>query len=79
MFQRVDLLAGGIRQEQRIGDDDVPMNVEIEARSKAPAEGDSRALGLLEANRLRLLALPALDLLDEDATDRRERVRLCSE
>jgi hypothetical protein len=75
VFQRVDALARGIG----VRHDDVPMNVQIEARSEALAERDGRAFGALEAEGLSLLALPALDLLDEDATDRRERVWLCSE
>src|SRR3954467_14987651 len=54
------------------------MNVQVEARAEALAERDSRAFGALETERRCLLALPALDLLDKDATDRRERVWLCS-
>jgi hypothetical protein len=59
-FQRVDVLPRSIGEEQRVRDDDVPMNVQ--ARAKALAEGDSRALGLLEAERTGPLLLPALDL-----------------
>jgi hypothetical protein len=79
VFQRVDVLARGIGYERRVRHDDVPMNVQVEARSEALAERDGRAFGTLEAERLSLLALPALDLLDEDATDRRQRVWLCGE
>jgi hypothetical protein len=65
VFQR----AFCVRQEQCIRNDDVPMNVQIEARSKRPAEGDGGARGLLEAERASPLLLPALDLSNEDATD----------
>jgi hypothetical protein len=62
-----------------IGNDDVPMNVQIEARSETLAEGDGRAFGTLEAERPRSLALPALDLVNEDAADGRQRIGLGGE
>jgi hypothetical protein len=75
-FQRVDMRTRSVGDEQSIRDDDVPMNVQIEARSKTLAKGDCRALSLLEAERTSPLLLPALDLLDKDATDRGERLWL---
>ena len=57
----------------------MPVNVQVEARSEALAEGDARALGVLDAERSGLLALPALKLLHEDSTDRRKCVWLCGE
>ena len=50
-----------IRYEERIRHDDVPVEVQVEARAEALAEGDGRALRPLEAERLGQLALPALD------------------
>jgi hypothetical protein len=55
------------------------VDVQIEARSKALAEGDGCGFGPLVAERSGLLALPALDLLDEDAADGRQRLGVCGE
>lgn len=63
-LQRVDMRPRNIGEDQRIRDDDVPMNVQVQARTKALTEGDRRALGLLETERTSPL-LPALDLLDK--------------
>ena len=41
----------------------MPVSVQVEAGSEALAEGDARALGVLDAQRSGLLALPALKLL----------------
>jgi hypothetical protein len=60
VFQRVDTLAAGIWQEHRIGDDDVPVDVQIEARAKALAKGHGCSFRLFVAKRSGVLALPEL-------------------
>jgi hypothetical protein len=52
----------------------VPVDVQIEARAKALAEGHGCSFRLFVAKRSGVLALPALDLLDEASADGRERL-----
>ena len=50
------------------------VDVQIEARAKTLAEGHGSGFRLFVAKRSGVLALPALDLLDEDSADGRERL-----
>ena len=50
------------------------MDVQIEGRAKTLAEGHGRGFEPFVAEHSGVLTLPALDLLDDDAADGRERL-----
>jgi hypothetical protein len=60
-------------REDSVRDGHVEMNIQVQASAEALREREGPAAYVAEGMKLRALALPAEDLLDEDATGRGER------